>query len=144
MCSGSTVFPGPILAFISLRNRADPVYNSDGESFLVSGLIPDVDYTMCGSAPDKAILFNGGGKYINQLSEPQLDMYCGTFPTGKMQTTLLNIDWTEHAKMRGLDLKNGDFIKTEEPIIPARGVQIKSGGQIVTGYKAYAEPALYQ
>ena len=87
MCSGSTVFPGPILAFISLRNRADPVYNSDGESFLVSGLIPDVDYTMCGSAPDKAILFNGGGKYINQLSEPQLDMYCGTFPVGKMQTS---------------------------------------------------------
>ena len=62
----------------------------------------------------------------------------------KMQTTILNIDWTEHARMKGLDINEGDFIRTEEPIIPARGIQIRTGGQDVNGYVAYAEPALFQ
>lgn len=61
----------------------------------------------------------------------------------KMQTTLLNIDWTEHARMKGIDMGEGDFIKTEEPILPARGAYIKAGGQVRSGYTLYTEPALF-
>lgn len=64
----------------------------------------------------------------------------------KQRTTLISIDWTEHAKMKGLpvDQQRGDYIATEENLLLLRRVKLRCNGQELDGYSVIEEPILYR
>ena len=62
----------------------------------------------------------------------------------KMMTTLITFDWTEHAKMKGIELKEGEGLHTEENMIYAQAAYATINGQKVRGYKFLKVPALYE
>ena len=64
----------------------------------------------------------------------------------KQRTTLINIDWTAHAKMNGLpvDQQQGDYIATEENLLLLRRVKLRCNGQELDGYSVIEEPILYR
>ncbi len=59
----------------------------------------------------------------------------------KMMVSLLNMDWTQHAILKGV-LENGDKFKTQEPVLPARIVNISIRGQEAEGIQLFTKPAL--
>ena len=64
----------------------------------------------------------------------------------KQRTTLISIDWTAHAKMKGLpvDQQRGDYIATEENLLLLRRVKLRCNGQELDGYSVIEEPILYR
>lgn len=60
----------------------------------------------------------------------------------KLMTTLITLDWTNHAKMKGIELKEGEGVHTEENMIYAQAAFAKINGQKIQGYKIMKEPAL--
>lgn len=64
----------------------------------------------------------------------------------KMRTTLISIDWTEHARLNGLpvDPGKGDYVVTEENLLHLRRVRIRSNGQDIDGYQVITAPILYR
>jgi len=64
----------------------------------------------------------------------------------KQRTTLISIDWTAHAKMKGLpvDQQQGDYIATEENLLLLRRVKLRCNGQELDGYSVIEEPILYR
>ena len=62
----------------------------------------------------------------------------------KLRTTLISIDWTEHAKMKGLSLEKGDYVQFDENMLNVQSVTISSGGQATTGYRLLTIPILYR
>ena len=64
----------------------------------------------------------------------------------KQRTTLISIDWTAHAKMKGLpvDQQQGDYIATEENLLLLRRGKLRCNGQELDGYSVIEEPILYR
>lgn len=61
-----------------------------------------------------------------------------------MRSSLVSINWTQHAELNGLDAKRGDYIVTNENLLYIREATIKSGGQILEGYQLLEMPVLYR
>lgn len=61
----------------------------------------------------------------------------------KMRTTLLSLDWTEHAKMNGLSLEAGDYIKTSETILLMQNIEAKINGTETNAFFLLKAPILY-
>lgn len=64
----------------------------------------------------------------------------------KQRTTLISIDWTDHAKMKGLpvDQSRGDYVTTEENLLLLRRVKLRCNGQDLDGFGVIAPPILYR
>lgn len=64
----------------------------------------------------------------------------------KQRTTLITIDWTDHAKMKGLpvDQSRGDYVATEENLLLLQRVRLRCNGQDLDGYSVIAPPILYR
>lgn len=62
----------------------------------------------------------------------------------KMRTTLIDIDWTAHAQMKGLDDETAPqnvTVTRNGYLLPLESMTFKSGGKVVTGYQIIKEPA---
>lgn len=64
----------------------------------------------------------------------------------KMRTTLISIDWTEHARLNGLpfDSNRGDFMVSETYLLPLDRIRMNSYGQEIDAFQVIAMPVLYR
>ena len=63
----------------------------------------------------------------------------------RMRQILINIDWTEHARMNGLSMDNpGDYVVSQENFLSLRYVKIRTNGQEREGYQLLDFPPLYR
>lgn len=57
------------------------------------------------------------------------------FSIMKMRATFVSVDWSEHMRMRGFSISKKVTMKTDSAMMSLEGIQLKVGGQQVSGYK---------
>lgn len=64
----------------------------------------------------------------------------------KQRLTLIGLDWTAHAKMKGLlvDQQRGDYVAKQENLLLLSRVKVRCGGQDLDGYTVIRKPILYR
>lgn len=62
----------------------------------------------------------------------------------KMRSSLISLDWTEHAKLNGLQLNPGDTVVVDDNMIHSESVLLNINGKEARGYHILKEPALFQ
>lgn len=62
----------------------------------------------------------------------------------KLRSTILSMDWTEHARIKGLPLENpDDYITTKDNLLLMKNVNVRMNGFETNAFQLLAEPILY-
>lgn len=62
----------------------------------------------------------------------------------KMRSTLLSIDWTNHAKMSGLPLEDEDYIKSNDNLLLMQNIEANINGTDTNAFLLLQAPILYK